>query len=115
MPDVSGFNVNSADGLSNDETAMLETLKTLDQHLRDMDDAGRKVRTIQGQVRSAYQAVSSETHAAGIDEWLRAHSRVMERTQFFREGTAMANRLLTDAEHEATGYAAGIAGTINPG
>ncbi|MFJ8850968.1 hypothetical protein [Streptomyces sp. NPDC102437] len=115
MPDVSGFNVNSADGLSNDETAMLDTLKTLDQHLRDMDEAGRKVRAIQSQVRGAYQAVSSETHAAGIDEWLRAHSRVMERTQFFREGTALANRLLTDAEHEANTYASLISGTINPG
>ncbi|MER5500952.1 MULTISPECIES: hypothetical protein [unclassified Streptomyces] len=114
MPDVSGFNINSADGLSNDETAMLETLKTLDRHLTDMDDAGVKVKTIQGQVRAAYQAVSSETHAAGIDEWLKLHSRVMQRTQFFRDGTAMAKQLLVDAEFDANTYAAGISGEINP-
>ncbi|MGW2180945.1 hypothetical protein ACWCXX_23195 [Streptomyces sp. NPDC001732] len=114
MPDVSGFNINSADGLSNDEVAMLQTLKTLDRHLSDMDDAGRKVKTIQGQVRAAYQAVSSETHAAGIDEWLRLHQNVMERTRFFREGTSMAKQLLADAEFDANTYAAGISSEINP-
>ncbi|MGQ4718435.1 hypothetical protein ACUN22_32725 [Streptomyces anulatus] len=115
MSDVAGFNINSSDGLSNDETAMLQTLQTLDKHLSDMETAGQTVRKIQTQVSEAYRARSSATHAAGIDEWLKTHARITERTRFFLEGTKMAKNLLADAEDESNTFALGIAGAINPG
>ncbi|WP_329162141.1 hypothetical protein OHA63_34610 [Streptomyces anulatus] len=114
MFDVAGFNINSSDGLSNDETAMLHTLQTLDKHLGDMEAAGTTVKNIQTQVSEAYRARSSATHAAGIDEWLKTHARITERTRFFLEGTKMATNLLAEAEDESNIYAMNITNTVNP-
>ncbi|MFJ6490492.1 hypothetical protein [Streptomyces californicus] len=114
MFDVAGFNINSSDGLSNDETAMLDTLQKMGRHLDDMEAAGKLVGSINNEVLEAYKARSSQTHANAIEEWMKIHARVTERTRFFLEGTRMATNLLKDAEDESNSLALNISNTVNP-
>ncbi|MFI1190205.1 hypothetical protein [Streptomyces californicus] len=93
---------------------MLETLQKMGKHLDDMAAAGVLVKSINNEVLQAYKARSSQTHANAIEEWTKIHARVIERTQFFLEGTRMATNLLKDAEDEANSFALNISNTVNP-
>ncbi|KOG88951.1 hypothetical protein [Streptomyces varsoviensis] len=106
---------NQAGLLSKDDSAMQQTLNALKEHLNEMANAGTTVQGIKQEVAQVYQARSSQSHCAAIDDWLAIHARITQATENFHEGTHLTNLAMNDAEDESDSYAANLMAKLGGG